>query len=344
MIYILFFLFATNAACATTPKAHVQFSAVDTLGSPRITDSLIKTRYGSKIDALSEIPEVDYENFFRLKREIEATIKNDFGLAYAGLAIVTYFPPLSGRYLTVDVVEVGDVKERMPFLAVPTGKYQDPDGLIALWDEYQSLALDLLKSGQLQYPKSCPAWHCTLGFEHPQLSPYLPRFSSLAVKNEAALVQILRDDARANFRANAAFLLAHVKDGNKLVRSYVSSAIFDSSDLVRNNAIRVLTTIAREHTSIPIDVAVIIKALRFPTTTDRNKAGYVLTALSEKAELKPIILKGAGWVLFDMLKLNQPNNHDPAYTVLKSISGQEYGDRDYMSWKSWLESEIGPRK
>lgn len=105
----------------------------------------------------------------------------------------------------------------LPLTLLARHELQDPDGLIAIWDGYQNLALNLLRSGQLQYPKSCPAWHCTLGFEHPQLAPYLPRFSSLAVKNEATLAQILRDDARENFRANAAFLLAHTKDSKKLV-------------------------------------------------------------------------------------------------------------------------------
>ena len=37
-----------------------------------------------------------------------------------------------------------------------------------------------------------------------------------------------------------------------------------------------------------------------------------------------------------MLRLEQPNNHDQAYDVLKAISGQGYGERDYDAWAAWL--------
>jgi len=37
-----------------------------------------------------------------------------------------------------------------------------------------------------------------------------------------------------------------------------------------------------------------------------------------------------------MLRLEQPNNHDYAYKILKAISGQELGERDYAAWESWL--------
>jgi hypothetical protein len=343
MKHVLFCLLTITCACASPLKANAKFTAVDTFGSSRISESLILSKYGSKLDALSDIPETDPDEFVRFRHELEDEIKNDLDLAYAGIAIITYFAPLSGRYATVDVVEHKDAKARMPFLAEPKGKYQDPDGVIALWDEYQKLSLSLLKAGKLEYPKGCPAWHCTLGFEHPQLAPYLERFNSLAVKNESALAKILKDDSRPNYRANAAFLFAHTKDGNKLVK-YVSEMIFDSSDLVRNNTIRVLSEVAHSHPSVPIDIKIIIRALQFPTTTDRNKAGFVLANLSEKEADKEIILKSVGWTCLDMLKLHQINNRQPAHMILKNVSGEKFSEDDFASWEAWLVSKIGPRK
>ena len=37
-----------------------------------------------------------------------------------------------------------------------------------------------------------------------------------------------------------------------------------------------------------------------------------------------------------MLRLGQPNNHDYAYRILKAISGQQFGERDYQAWETWL--------
>ncbi len=44
----------------------------------------------------------------------------------------------------------------------------------------------------------------------------------------------------------------------------------------------------------------------------------------------------AGATLLAMLRLQQPNNHDFAYSILKRISGQSFGERDYAAWEAWL--------
>ena len=43
--------------------------------------------------------------------------------------------------------------------------------------------------------------------------------------------------------------------------------------------------------------------------------------------------------LLAMLRLQQPNNHDFAYLILKAISGQSYGERDYSAWEAWLRAQ-----
>ena len=40
-----------------------------------------------------------------------------------------------------------------------------------------------------------------------------------------------------------------------------------------------------------------------------------------------------------LLRLLQPNNHDHAYFILKTISGKEFGDRDYDAWAQWLKQQ-----
>ena len=101
-----------------------------------------------------------------------------------------------------------------------------------------------------------------------------------------------------------------------------------------------LAEIALHHPEVDIPIEPVIEALRFPSTTDRNKAVATLHRLLERpdgAKLRGRVTLEAGSVLLAMLRLAQPNNHDYAHKVLMSISGQRYGDRDYTSWQAWLD-------
>jgi hypothetical protein len=41
-----------------------------------------------------------------------------------------------------------------------------------------------------------------------------------------------------------------------------------------------------------------------------------------------------------MLRMLKPNNHDPAYEILKLVSGESYGDRDYAAWEAWATANV----
>lgn len=335
--FLLFGLLTFNTACVAAAKGQSSLGAIDVYGSKRVSSIAISTDYGAKIEQwVRELNQGQPESV-RLKQEIETSIKNKYDLAYVDLSLITYFAPSSGQYLTVDVVEPQDAAKRMDFLPQPTGHFEDPDDLIALWNEYLETAFDLQRSGQFQYPKSCPVWHCTHGFEHPKLASYLDQFNRRVPPNESKLARILKEDERAGFRANAAFLLAHIQNGASVAR-YSLESIRDPSSLVRNNTLRVLSEIANSHPEIDVPLAPVLNALEFPSTTDRNKAGYTLVGLSKLEKNKTPIAKSSGRTLLLMLKLAQPNNHDPAYQILQNISGKSFGDRDYDSWENWLAS------
>lgn len=332
MILALVFL---NTACATAPKSHAALNGIDVFGSKRVSALDISKQYGSQIDKWVDASKNQRPEYFGLKKGIEDSIKNQWGLAYVSLSLITYFKPNPGDYLTVDIVEPQDAAKRMAFLPEPKGHFEDPDGLIALWEEYLQLAFELQRTGQFDYPKACPAWHCTHGFENSKLAPFLEKFNKLVPPNEDKLARILKEDFRPQFRGNAAFLLAHIKNG-RTVAKYVLGSVEDPSEMVRNNAVRVLGEIAMKHSDIDIPVEPILKVLNFPATTDRNKAGYVLSSLSQKQKNKKPIVQSGGAFLLEMLKLKQPNNHEPAYTILKNVSGQNFGERDYQAWENWL--------
>lgn len=338
-------LFIFHTACTAAPKSKADgpeilstINGLDTFGSKRISAVEISKLYGSAINEWAIAGKNQKPEYGELKKKIETAIKNQFGFAYVNLSLIMYFAPNPSDYVTVDVVEPQDAPKRMAFLPQPKGQFKDPDGLIALWDQYLQLGFELQHAGQFEYPQTCPAWHCIYGFENLKLAPFLEKFKKLVPPNEKKLVRILKEDARPQFRGNAAFLLAHIKNGPAVVK-YVLRSVRDPAEVVRNNSVRVLSNIAMKHPEIEIPIEPILQVLNFPATTDRNKAGYTLVCLSQKQKNKKIILQSAGPILLDMLKLQQPNNHDPAYAIFKNISGQNFGERDYDAWEKWLQEQ-----
>lgn len=337
-LLLLSILLTAAFACASNQKSYSDLNGLDTFGSNRISASDLENKYSVQISELLKARKDNFDRYIELKQKIESDIKDYYKFAYVELSFITYFKPRSGDYLTIDVVEPHDTSKRMNFLTTPYDEFADPDGLIALWDEYLNLGFEIVSSGKFEYPKTCPAWHCTHGFEHPRLQPFLEKFNSMVPKNEAKLVEILQKDKRAKYRGNAAYLLAHIKSGRQLVKHLIPQ-IRDSSSLVRNNVVRVFTDLASKHPEIEMPIEPFLQALQFPTTTDRNKAAYTLVPLSRKKRNKRLIVDRAGSTLIEMLKLQQPNNHEPAYEILKNISGEKYEARDYQSWQSWLALE-----
>ena len=149
------------------------------------------------------------------------------------------------------------------------------------------------------------------------------------------LVSILRKDSDESKRASAALLLAHMKNGNELIKVLVPS-MRDPSDQVRNNVMRVLgATLSKiKVADFPINESVV--ALHFPSTTDRNKALYIISSLVEEPHYAHYVIRHAGQELIDELKLSQPNIHELSYEILKKISHKNFSDRDYSSWEKWL--------
>ena len=139
--FIVSALIVLNTACATTPKAHAVVKGLDTFGSKRISANEVSQQYGSKINDWVLAGKNQKPEYQTLKNEIEAAIKTQYGFAFVDLSLITYFAPYSGDYLTVDVVEPKDVVQRMAFLSEPKGKFEDPDGLIALWDQYLQFSM-----------------------------------------------------------------------------------------------------------------------------------------------------------------------------------------------------------
>ncbi len=263
------------------------------------------------------------------------------GVAWADVSTVTYMQAdqPDRAYITIDLVETADQARRMRFGPAPTGREPDPEGLLEAWTAYEAKIEDLRATGAyIEFRPTCGAWHCFGDYDHPELAPLVAKFRSRVIPNQAALTRVFQRDADGGRRAIAAFLLAHIADGTELVALMVP-AIRDPDVLVRNNAMRVLAEIALHHPEIPVPLAPVLAALDFPATLDRNKALAIVAGLvgaDGGARLHRQVIRAHGETLLALLRLQQPNNHDWAYTILKTVSGKTFADTDHAAWASWL--------
>lgn len=315
---------------------------IDVFGTEQVTAEHVRQQWGEQLIALAEAfhdgdsrTDVDLGALYE---EVFMGIQAMGDFAYVNLSIITYFAAENYAYITVDFVDVEDVEDRMPFLPQPTGDFPDPDGLLQQWEDYSEIGFALAAGGELDNVEHeatvCPVLSCTFGFVHPELEPFLAVFAAGVSANQEHLIQILREDRDEWRRAHAAYLLTFTNDAADYVE-WVTSSIRDSGSFVRNNVLRVLIDIAQDYPAIELPAELIVEALHYPDTTDRNKAAYLVVELAKQDRYRELLIEQAVPVLLEMLKLTQPNNHNPAYEILKTLSGKSYGRRDYTAWEQW---------
>ena len=268
--------------------------------------------------------------------EIRSAFEARAPLAYFELGVTLDFGPPQQVDVTIDVVEKGDEARRMPFRAAPTQDLDDPGSVLALWAEYQQKVYELALAGAPMRvdEDNCPVLHCIAPFDLPELAPYLPRFNAGAREHEAELYAVAANSADASQRATALFVLAHTNDAQRLA-PVLGRAIYDPNGGVRNNAMRVLMFLAQRRADVEFPIRDLIAALDFPSSADRNKAAYTVSALADQARYRDSIRADAVPAALRLLRLEKPNNHDPAYEILKQVSGEGFGDRDYAAWERW---------
>ncbi len=328
---------AVIAPGASTVAAEPRLVAVDVFDTDSSSVERVLAMHGDALrDLLRDDVEVDLGALI-------ADIRAGGGYAYVEPALVGYYEPDGMKYyLTIDLVSERDAVRRMSFLPAPDGTHEDPGGLLADWDTYHTRLFELMAAGEVSAQRvACSAFHCLGDAAHPALAELAAGFVERVPAHVEELAAVLRDDSDESRRAAAAFLLAYSTDGIALVGQLLP-AMRDGSSLVRNNVMRVLAEIARDHPEIAVPLEPVLEALDYPATTDRNKASAILEGLLLRpgAEaLYPRIVERAGTTLLAMLRLQQPNNHDFAYSILKAISGEDLGERDHAAWEAWLRAQ-----
>ncbi len=318
-------------------RAEPALAAIDLFGTSQITLEEVEARVGESIREMVRLHLSEPEQARSLRDEVIATVKTMGDFAWVGLGAIPYSRH-EIVYVTVDVVDAADRQSRMPFKEPPSGEEprEDPAGLVAAMAEYLAIGRQLMMAGESSSRRAeCPAYHCVFGFEHPRLREYEDRFERDVPEHRSALASLLDRSPDALQRAMAAYLLAYLEDGDDVVELLLP-AVVDPNAGVRNNAMRVLAFIASSQPEVDIPIPPIATALRYPATTDRNKAAAILFGLANRGEDHEVIARRAGPALLEILRLEQPNNHDFAYRILRQISGEAFGDRDYEDWERWL--------
>jgi hypothetical protein len=328
---------AESSAPAPPAPPPKTLAAIDVFGAKHVsTEEIIATAglvVGSPVEFGSE----------EFGEQIEAAtrrLKERYRFAFVALSPISYFgsSPDAGKvFITIDVVEAEDAG-RLKFAPEPSKDIPDPDGLVAAWLDYEKTVWPLQSRGALKPPYTCKGgMHCALGFNHPDLEHREDAFIEKVPHHVAELTAVLHSDRAAERRAAAAFLLPYAKDRKQVINALLPS-IDDPSSGVRNNAMRVLVMIQQSADTVVVPLTPVLRAMRFPTTTDRNKAAYLLAGIAKHAPAadRARIARELGDVLVVMAAMKQPNNRDPAIDILKAISGEDHGT-DAAAWQSWLD-------
>lgn len=330
---------AAAAAQEATPPEPIPVLGIDLYRTDAFDAAWLNEAVGEDLRALlgGRLPDEEVQ---ATVERIRTTIRSRGDFAYVQPSAIQYFEEGGAvMYITLDVVDAADAAERIPFREAPTGQVEGAEELIAAWREYETEVMALLSSGTASPPgqDACPAYHCLpLAFAQPELEPYQAEFDVGASEQQAVLANILAGDADEEDRGAAAYLLAHTEDP-QWIADRMMEAVLDPSSLVRNNAIRVLAHMSNEGVAMTVPLEPVLQAIDFPATTDRNKALALLTGIVEHSdEHDARVADQAGQRLVELLRLQQPNNHDFAWRVLKAISGQDLGERDYEAWAAWL--------
>ena len=246
-----------------------------------------------------------------------------------------FYPSDNSLHLSVNLIEKNAMK--IAFNPVPTQTLPDPAGLIRKWQTYErKMFVKVMQNKMTAATSNCPVFHCFVDYGNSELKADEEYFIKQVPKHITELTKILRDERDEKARAAAVLLLAHAHDGNELI-TILTHSIRDPNEIVRNNVLRVLAHAINKVKPQVFPIAEVVDALNFPTVTDANKALLVIANLiTQQPKYYPFIVQHAGRQLLVNLKQQQPNVHDLAYYILKTVSGKKYAEHDYVAWENWL--------
>ncbi|MBI3289390.1 MAG: hypothetical protein HYZ74_07725 [Elusimicrobia bacterium] len=258
------------------------------------------------------------------------------GIARVELSVSEYFTSVDhAMYATFDVVDAAD-RGRLAFAPAPRRTLPDPDGLLAAWKQYYELGSSLSRRGDLSVDRpDCPGFYCLWGGPTPELSALQNRFVSGAAGKERELRGILANEADADKRASALFVLSYGTNGEKVVAACMA-ALKDPAPGVRGAALQILADVVNHRKDLRVDVERIAPLLDDPVGVVRGKTMGLLVPMTDDESQRKKLMASAPR-LVALLRLHQPDNHDLAFTVLGMLSRSSFDAHDYAKWEAWAQ-------
>jgi len=324
------------ATTGTSAKSQDNFK-VTVFGTQTISANQISAQYQKTLVILQKAYENNKDAYQANRKQFATQLLKKGGFSYVSVYLLKDY--VNNVSFIIDCVEKQDAVARLSFRHLKTLKLNDPAGLIAKWQEYETLSFQLFKKGEIRNMK-CPVYHCIWSFNHLELQPYLEYFNKHVPNYQQDLIKILNQSGVVQYRANAAFLLAHAKIKPQELVKVLAPAINDPASLVRNNVMRVIYYLVREHQGIEINLDQVIQALNYPSFTDRNKALVILRSLPLYKTLSKARLKRVLPILIEVLEKKDGHNFHNAHKVLKNISGEEFALDDIHKWKEWSKQAL----
>lgn len=342
MVFLVCLLLLGNVSAEKPEKSTLDVYGADS----RESEKLIK-KYGKDItllvdEAFAEIQASSgddskkMEKLSQQKKRLLESIKNHEGFLYANMSTV-FYPNDKTVHNTLEVI-TREQPQRMRFLdsGAPEKKQPPQSDVIAKMIKFNALEQSLVLNNRINLKdNSCPVYYCGTGFHHPELKPWLAVFNKAAISDRALILDTLKQDPSAERRAAAVYLMGHFKNPREII-SLLSPHVNDSDAEVRNAVIGVMMATMHKAHITDINVQPFITLLSSPLLSDRNQSLLVLLQVAANKSLQKEIITQGGNHLIALLELKQPNNHLPAYHILKTISGKSFGENDIASWQKWV--------
>jgi hypothetical protein len=268
-----------------------------------------------------------------MRREMEGQARALPGVAWAELHVSEYFTSVDhAMYAVFDVVDRGDLS-RLAFAPAPKGSVKDPDGLLAAWKRYVAAGEAVSLRGEMSVERpNCPGFYCLWGGT-PELDAAQKAFVEGAAARGDELRKVLRASADGEARAAALFVLSYSTSGTD-VTALCHESLSDSDAAVRGAALQILADIANRHPALAVSLDRVLPRLDDPVFSVRGKAMGLLVPLADRPEYRPGMMSAAPR-LAQLLRLNQPESRDLAFTVLGILSKKTFDRQDYASWDAW---------
>ena len=293
---------------------------------------------------LAQIPPIGIIDFYGLRKVSEAQVREVLGIKEGDLlppstsesvieARLEAIPGVKQARLGLvccdagkAILYVGIQEEAGPHFDFHTPPQSDtalPQEIVKDYESFVDAWMEAVRKGDNREDRS--QGHSLS--EDPAVRVFQERFIVYAERHLDRLREVLHDSADAQARAMAATVMGYAPDKRAVVDD-LQSAMRDSNESVRNNAVRSLGTIAvlaqrQPELEIKISPTWFIEMLNSLIWTDRNKALFVLSSLTEDRDAGVLqqIRERALPSLVEMARWKSTGHAFMAYILLGRVVG-----------------------